>query len=67
MSAATKEVLARVRQMIPPMLESFHKGAYVCFFRYFLIARERFEMSMMRYVYDVLVHVVGWMLTDHSL
>ncbi|KAK4190572.1 H-hydrate dehydratase [Podospora australis] len=26
MSAATKEVLSRVRQMIPPMLERFHKG-----------------------------------------
>ncbi|GAB1310780.1 ATP-dependent (S)-NAD(P)H-hydrate dehydratase [Madurella fahalii] len=26
MSAATKEMLARVRQMIPPMLEKFHKG-----------------------------------------
>lgn len=26
MSAATKEVLSRVRQMIPPMLEKFHKG-----------------------------------------
>lgn len=26
MSTATKDVLARVRQMIPPMLEKFHKG-----------------------------------------
>ncbi|KAK3990346.1 Ribokinase-like protein [Cladorrhinum sp. PSN332] len=26
MSAATKDVLARVKQMIPPMLEKFHKG-----------------------------------------
>ncbi|KAK0657102.1 Ribokinase-like protein [Cercophora newfieldiana] len=26
MSAATKEILGRVRQMIPPMLEKFHKG-----------------------------------------
>ncbi|KAK3329797.1 Ribokinase-like protein [Apodospora peruviana] len=26
MSAATKEVLGRVRQLIPPMLEKFHKG-----------------------------------------
>ncbi|KAK4216985.1 H-hydrate dehydratase [Rhypophila decipiens] len=26
MSHATKEVLARVRQMIPPMLDKFHKG-----------------------------------------
>ncbi|KAL2176062.1 Ribokinase-like protein [Thermothelomyces heterothallicus CBS 202.75] len=26
MSPATKEMLARVRQMIPPMLEKFHKG-----------------------------------------
>ncbi|KAK0754259.1 H-hydrate dehydratase [Schizothecium vesticola] len=26
MSAATKEVFARVRRMIPPMLEKFHKG-----------------------------------------
>lgn len=30
MSAATKEMLARVRQMVPPMLEKFHKGT-VCF------------------------------------
>lgn len=27
MSAATKEVLVRVRRMIPPMLETFHKGS----------------------------------------
>lgn len=27
MSAATKKVLARVRRMIPPMLETFHKGS----------------------------------------
>jgi hypothetical protein len=27
MSPATKELLARVRQMIPPMLDKFHKGA----------------------------------------
>lgn len=26
MSAATKDILARVRQMVPPMLEKFHKG-----------------------------------------
>ncbi|KAK0728948.1 Ribokinase-like protein [Apiosordaria backusii] len=26
MSAATKEILGRVRQLIPPMLEKFHKG-----------------------------------------
>ncbi|KAK3393491.1 Ribokinase-like protein [Podospora didyma] len=26
MSAPTKEILARVRQMVPPMLEKFHKG-----------------------------------------
>jgi ATP-dependent NAD(P)H-hydrate dehydratase len=26
MSPATKDVIARVRQMIPPMLEKFHKG-----------------------------------------
>ncbi|KAL8414998.1 hypothetical protein RB594_005995 [Gaeumannomyces avenae] len=26
MSAATKEILGRVRRMVPPMLESFHKG-----------------------------------------
>ncbi|KAJ9157255.1 ATP-dependent (S)-NAD(P)H-hydrate dehydratase [Pleurostoma richardsiae] len=26
MSAATKEILARARQMVPPMLEKFHKG-----------------------------------------
>lgn len=29
MSSATKEVLARVRQMVPPMLEKFHKGVYL--------------------------------------
>ena len=27
MSAATKETLNKVRQMVPPMLEKFHKGA----------------------------------------
>jgi ATP-dependent NAD(P)H-hydrate dehydratase len=27
MSAATKDVLAKVQRMIPPMLESFHKGS----------------------------------------
>lgn len=26
MSAATKEVLGRVRQLVPPMLDKFHKG-----------------------------------------
>lgn len=26
MSATTKELIARVRQMVPPMLERFHKG-----------------------------------------
>ncbi|EAQ92889.1 hypothetical protein CHGG_01124 [Chaetomium globosum CBS 148.51] len=26
MSPATKDIIARVRQMIPPMLEKFHKG-----------------------------------------
>lgn len=26
MSPATREILGRVRQMIPPMLEKFHKG-----------------------------------------
>lgn len=26
MSSATKEILGRVRQLIPPMLERFHKG-----------------------------------------
>jgi ATP-dependent NAD(P)H-hydrate dehydratase len=26
MSPATKDMIARVRQMIPPMLEKFHKG-----------------------------------------
>ncbi len=26
MSQATREVLARVRRMIPPMLDKFHKG-----------------------------------------
>ena len=34
MSATTKEMLARVRQMIPPMLEKFHKGVF-----YFLDSR----------------------------
>jgi ATP-dependent NAD(P)H-hydrate dehydratase len=28
MSPATKEMIARVRQMIPPMLERFHKGSF---------------------------------------
>lgn len=27
MSAATREILGKVRQMVPPMLEKFHKGA----------------------------------------
>ena len=27
MSATTREVLARVRHMVPPMLDKFHKGA----------------------------------------
>jgi ATP-dependent NAD(P)H-hydrate dehydratase len=26
MSAATKEILGKVRQLVPPMLEKFHKG-----------------------------------------
>lgn len=26
MSSATREVLGRVRQLVPPMLDSFHKG-----------------------------------------
>lgn len=26
MSAKTREILARARQMVPPMLEKFHKG-----------------------------------------
>lgn len=26
MSAATREILGKVRQMVPPMLEKFHKG-----------------------------------------
>jgi ATP-dependent NAD(P)H-hydrate dehydratase len=29
MSRATRDTIARVRQMIPPMLEKFHKGAYL--------------------------------------
>jgi ATP-dependent NAD(P)H-hydrate dehydratase len=29
MSRATREILAKVRKMIPPMLEKFHKGKYV--------------------------------------
>lgn len=28
MSAATKEILGKVRQMVPPMLEKFHKGKF---------------------------------------
>lgn len=30
MSAATKELLGRVRQLVPPMLDKFHKGASPC-------------------------------------
>ena len=30
MSAATKDVLSKVQRMIPPMLESFHKGSRTC-------------------------------------
>lgn len=26
MSSATKEILGRVRQLVPPMLDKFHKG-----------------------------------------
>lgn len=26
MSSATRDVLGKVRQMVPPMLEKFHKG-----------------------------------------
>lgn len=26
MSSATKEILSRVRQLVPPMLDKFHKG-----------------------------------------
>lgn len=26
MSSATKELLAKARQIVPPMLEKFHKG-----------------------------------------
>lgn len=26
MSSATKDVLSKVRRMVPPMLEKFHKG-----------------------------------------
>jgi ATP-dependent NAD(P)H-hydrate dehydratase len=29
MSPVTKELLARVRLMVPPMLEKFHKGAFL--------------------------------------
>lgn len=32
MSSATKEILGRVRQLIPPMLERFHKGERDCCF-----------------------------------
>jgi hypothetical protein len=28
MSAATKDILARVQRMVPPMLERFHKGSW---------------------------------------
>ncbi len=28
MSAATKEILSRVKMMVPPMLDKFHKGAF---------------------------------------
>lgn len=28
MSPATKELLGRVRQLVPPMLDSFHKGEF---------------------------------------
>lgn len=28
MSPATKEILGRVRQLVPPMLDTFHKGAF---------------------------------------
>jgi len=28
MSTATKEILARVGKMVPPMLEKFHKGSF---------------------------------------
>lgn len=30
MSSATKEILGRVRQLVPPMLDKFHKGEW-CF------------------------------------
>lgn len=26
MSSATKEIIGRVRQLVPPMLDKFHKG-----------------------------------------
>lgn len=26
MSSATKDILGRVRQLVPPMLDKFHKG-----------------------------------------
>jgi hypothetical protein len=29
MSSATKDVLAKVQRMVPPMLEKFHKGLFV--------------------------------------
>lgn len=28
MSTATKEILSRVRQLVPPMLDTFHKGSF---------------------------------------
>lgn len=28
MSSATKEILGRVRQLVPPMLDKFHKGEW---------------------------------------
>lgn len=29
MSPATREVLGKVRQLVPPMLEKFHKGMFL--------------------------------------
>lgn len=31
MSSATKEILGRVRQLVPPMLDKFHKGESTCY------------------------------------
>lgn len=32
LSKASKDVLVKVRQMVPPMLENFHKGEWIPLF-----------------------------------